>query len=80
MEEINKTLTMTFDPELTAEVTELAGLEEMAVQDLVQELILEAIEWRGAISQAAEECGDDADFATILAKVLEQGEQDECCD
>lgn len=76
MEENIKTLTMTFEPELTTELHDLAALEEVATEELVHELILEALEWREAIAQAAEECEDDADFSKILAKVLEQG--DEC--
>lgn len=74
METNTQKLSMTFEPELTAELHELAGMEEMTTEELVHELILEALEWREAISQAAEECGDDADFATILSKVLEQEE------
>lgn len=74
MEITNNKLSMTFEPELAAELHELAELEEVTAEELVHELILEALEWREAITQAAEECGDDADFATILSKVLEQEE------
>lgn len=74
MELNNQKLAMTFEPELAAELHELADLEEMSAEELVHELILEALEWRAAVAQAAEECGDDADFATILTKVLEQEE------
>jgi len=76
METNNLSLTMTFEPELAAELHELAKLEEMPVEEMVSELILESLEWRAAIAQAAEECGDDADFATILSKVLQNDEAD----
>lgn len=75
MEE-NKALTITFDSELASELHELASQEEMTVEEMVHELLFEALEWRSAIAQATEECPEDANFVEILAKVLEVQEDE----
>lgn len=76
MEISNQKLTITFDADLAEEIQDLAAAEEMTPEEMAHELILEALEWRSAVSEAAEECGEDADFATILSKVLEQETED----
>ncbi len=73
----NQNINLVIENELAQEVRELATMEDMAPEELAQELILEALEWRAAIAQAADECGDDADFAQVLSKVLETAEEEE---